>query len=213
MADIPSARSKINDIEVSADAPTTEAIFNKIGANINDYLDRLINYEIFTSSGTFTVPDDQDNVYVWACGGGGGGGGKAGSGSNPSGEGGEASMFVGPKVYDVSALSSVSVTIGAGGAGGTAGVGVGVYGNDGSGGGNTAFGTLTFYGARGGLGGTPLTPGVPMQINGQHGYGAGGGAGISAAANTGAGGGGGSAGTGGNGGSGVMIIVWYGKDN
>ena len=39
MADLPSSKVKMNDIEVSQDAPTSEALFGKIGSNINALID------------------------------------------------------------------------------------------------------------------------------------------------------------------------------
>lgn len=39
MADIASALAKMNDIEVAGDAPITEALLTKIGANINGLID------------------------------------------------------------------------------------------------------------------------------------------------------------------------------
>ena len=41
MADIPGALSKLNDIEISNEAPVTEALNNKYGANINELIDRV----------------------------------------------------------------------------------------------------------------------------------------------------------------------------
>ena len=75
MADIASAKVKINDTEVGADKPVSEALFNKIGADINYLIDELPDNftQEFTSSGTFTVPSDVAVVTVTACGGGGGG--------------------------------------------------------------------------------------------------------------------------------------------
>lgn len=88
--------------------------------------------QVFTSSGTFTVPDGVTAVKVTVIGGGGGGGGnfaghdvaaKSGAG------GGQAIKWV----SDLTPGSNVSVTIGAGGGGGASGAG-GAPTNGGSGG-------------------------------------------------------------------------------
>lgn len=41
MADIPGALSKLNDIEVASNAPLTESLHAKLGANINSLVDRV----------------------------------------------------------------------------------------------------------------------------------------------------------------------------
>lgn len=38
--DLPDSAVKINDVEVAQDAPVSEALFDKIGSDINDLLDR-----------------------------------------------------------------------------------------------------------------------------------------------------------------------------
>ncbi len=77
MADIVSDLSKMNDIEIAANAPLTEALHNKIGANINALIDgRLFtNSTTFTVTGTFNVPEGATIGMLFSCGGGGGGGG------------------------------------------------------------------------------------------------------------------------------------------
>jgi hypothetical protein len=45
MADIPGALVKLNDVEVAQDAPITEALFSKIGANINALIDEEADLE------------------------------------------------------------------------------------------------------------------------------------------------------------------------
>lgn len=42
MADLPSSIVKINDLEVSADAPVSEALFVKIGSTINGVIDEQV---------------------------------------------------------------------------------------------------------------------------------------------------------------------------
>lgn len=76
MADLPYNIIKINDIEVSLDAPVTEALFNKLGGAINFLLDKNFRVVEFTTLGPqlFTVPADVNVGAFFGCGGGGGGG-------------------------------------------------------------------------------------------------------------------------------------------
>lgn len=138
MADIASARQKVNDIEVSNDAPTTEDLFLKLGANINDYLDKSWKKVEFTSSGSWTCPSNVTMVGLIGCGGGGGG-----SGSN--GAMGGSGAPLGIKLVTVVPATVYSVTIGGGGSGGSSG-------GHGNNGGDTSFDSLaTFKGGRGGI--------------------------------------------------------------
>jgi hypothetical protein len=74
-----------------------------------------MKYQIFTSSGTFTVPSGITKVYVTMVGGGGGGGG--GSASD-TGQGGGSGGAYFKTAVSVTPGSDITVTIGAGGAGG-----------------------------------------------------------------------------------------------
>lgn len=165
-----------------------------------------MNEQIFTSSGTFTVPTGITKVWVTAVGGGGAGGGS--SGASSFGNGGSGGVLKNEQVT-VTPGGSVTVTIGAGG--------TGVGGGTGNSGGQTSFGSLT---AAGGAGGKKNF-GASESLTGVNGGGNGGGVGGdanagggAAAANTGAGGGG--AGrdqfasqlAGGAGGSGVVVVRW-----
>lgn len=125
MADIPSSRAKINDIEVGADAPVTEALVNKFGANVNDYLDKELNYLEILASTTWTAPDNVNWVIIEACGGGAGG---AGTFAGGGGGGGGAPIIRTP--CKVTPGNVYTVTIGAGGAGGAAGFGGGADGSN-----------------------------------------------------------------------------------
>lgn len=99
--------------------------------------------QYITASGTWTNPGAK-RIRVTVIGGGGGGGGAAGGANRAAGGGGgEGGMSI--KEIDVSAISTVSVTIGAGGNGGAAGA------NNGSTGGTTSFGA--HCSATGGVGG------------------------------------------------------------
>lgn len=108
--------------------------------------------QVFTSSGTFTVPSGVTKLKLTCVGGGGGGGGysQRGSyfGSGGSGGGGGASEGV----LTVTSGQTISVTIGAGGgAGGSLGSG-GTAGS-GASGGSTIFDVITAGGGGGGGGG------------------------------------------------------------
>lgn len=56
MADISGSISKLNTDEVDQNKPVSQSLFSKIGANINELIDRLINISevISSSSGTFS---------------------------------------------------------------------------------------------------------------------------------------------------------------
>ena len=140
MADIASARQKVNDIEVSNDAPVTEDLLVKIGANINDYLDKGFRSQEFTSNGSWTCPTNVTKALLIGSGGGGGG-----TGSNYCAGGCGAPLGV--KLVTVVPATVYGVTIGAGGSGGVAGGG-----DHGLSGSATTFGGLaTFLGGRGGI--------------------------------------------------------------
>lgn len=108
----------------------------------------LYNVTAFASSGTWTKPAGVTRIKVTVTGGGGGGGGDGGSCTpGGGGAGGTAIRFL-----DVTAISSVSVTVGAGGTGNT-GHGAGTAG------GNSSFGAYgTGYG--GGAGNSANTAGT-----------------------------------------------------
>lgn len=131
-----------------------------------------VNSQDFTSSGTWTKPTGVTKVQVLLVGGGGAGGG-ATANSKIAGGGGGGGM-VKLEVIDVSAVSTVSVTIGAGGTGGT------TY--PAADGGDSTFGALLT--AKGGKGAHQNTATVADQNNGAYstdtgtiGSGGGGGAG------------------------------------
>lgn len=78
MADIAGNIDKMNDIEIASDAPLTQTLMDKIGANINALIDiNTDNTETFTSNVVYVVPEGIGGADVWVGGvsGGGGGGG------------------------------------------------------------------------------------------------------------------------------------------
>jgi len=116
MADIVSDIDKVTTDDVAADAPLSEAFFEKLGANINGLIDRGLKFDQFTANGTWTCPEGVTEVLLIGCGGGGGGGGCAG-GTRPGGQGGGGAPF-GVRRASVTPTTVYTVTIGAGGAGG-----------------------------------------------------------------------------------------------
>lgn len=101
-------------------------------------------FQMFTSSGTFTVPDGVTTLKVTCVGGaGGGGGGFAKSNSSYGAAGGTgATGYSNTKLLAVVSGTTYSVTIGNGGNGGACGGGSYGSGTSGTAGGTTSFGTL-----------------------------------------------------------------------
>lgn len=155
MADIVSALDKMNDVEVTQDAPHSEALMNKIGANINALID-MNTVTIFTSSGSYEIPTNATGLVLAACGGGGGGAG--GLSNHPGaidiwGPQGGAGCPLKVMYTPVVGGETATITIGSGGAGSAAVSST--PGNSGSNGGDTIFststyGAVTFYGGKGG---------------------------------------------------------------
>lgn len=119
MSDIIGAISKLNTDEVAQDKPTSEALFSKIGANINAMIaDKLgnITKTTFTSNGTYTSPANLIGGFVICFGWGGGGGGGSANGGGGGGSG--------PAWHIIQGIlpsTNYTVVIGTGGAGGTGG--------------------------------------------------------------------------------------------
>lgn len=107
--------------------------------------------QVFTSSGTFTVPTGITAVKVTVVGGGGGGGGYSSGTSVVASAGGAGGGVAVKFVTGLTPGGTVSVTVGSGGAGGTAGTGTA--------GGTSSFGASAS--ATGGNGGAGNTTGVP----------------------------------------------------
>ena len=159
MADLASQRIKINDIEISNDAPITAATNVKIGGAINDYLDKDWRELIITANTSWTSVSEFVHVTIVGGGGGGGSGASVGilgtaAGAGSGGSGGQ--IFDGWVTTVIG--NNYAAVVGAGGAGG-AGVGNSQNGNSGSNGSNSTMFGIT---AEGGLGGNPglYTPGL-----------------------------------------------------
>ena len=181
------------------------------------------NIQVFTSSGTFTVPAGITKVKVTVIGGGGGGGGSQGSGGGAGG----ASIEI---ISGLTPGNTVTVTVGTGGAGGPSSGAT-----DGVAGGTSSFGAFcsatggsggsVSSGSQGGIGsggnlnirGGPSTGFISVPCYSSTGSGGnsilgGGGAGTVTTGNAGGAYGGGGAGsngdTGGAGAAGVVIVEW-----
>lgn len=155
MADIPGNLLKMNDIEIAQEAPLTESLFLKLGANINALIDRVIDVQTFTANGNYTVPGpvgSNARLIIFGCGGGSGGNGAAARQSGESallisnGAGGHGAALGIVQSLQVSE-TIIPITIGAGGTGGTGGNNVTLP-TISSAGGDSTFGSIaTFKGA------------------------------------------------------------------
>lgn len=104
--------------------------------------------DVFTSSGTFTVPSGVTKVYLTMVGGGAGGGsGNTTAGVQGGGGGGAGASLINYP-FTVTPAANLTVTIGAGGTGGSGPPGTT---NDGTDGGSTSFDSVTVVGGVKGL--------------------------------------------------------------
>lgn len=117
---------------------------------------RLIAQTAFVGNGTWTKSAGTRFVFVYCIGGGGGGGGAAGGASNGACGGGGGAGGIAVKWIDVSAVTTVAVTVGAAGAAGSS------SGGNGGTGGTSSFGS--YCSAAGGVGGNGQTSGNWAQI-------------------------------------------------
>ncbi|HFL5500754.1 TPA: tail fiber protein [Escherichia coli] len=190
----------INGVKFDGSANITLTAANLGLSDSSGYVGRLVNTQVFTSSGTYTPTPGTKRIRVTITGGGGGGGGCKAASNNETffgaggGAGGTIISIMTPT------QNSYPVTIGAGGAGG-------VSATNGTSGGNSVFASLIAPGGtgggksgvtntNGGNGGVPSTGDI--RITGGHGGdGQSGNIGVSGEGGTSYWGGGGRAGAGG----------------
>ncbi len=117
---------------------------------------RLLNVQVFTGSGTYIPTAGTKRIKVRMVGAGGAGGGTPATSSSQiaAAFGGNSGSYAESKIIDISALTSVSVTVGS--------AGVGVAGSPGGSGGSSAFGSYLI--APGGPGGNSGPPGAGLSI-------------------------------------------------
>jgi hypothetical protein len=135
------------------------------------------NFQVFNSSGSFTVPVGVTKLMVelWGAGGGGGGSGGGGySNSGGTGGGGGGGGYV-KDIITVTPGQSIPVTVGLGGSGGSGGASCGINcsgqpGSDGTGGGSSIFSSANAQGGDDGAGGGGGQNGSPG-TNGSGGFG------------------------------------------
>ena len=108
-----------------------------------------VDYQEFTSSGTWTKPPGATFVYVEVIGGGGGGASGTRNAVGQNACGGRGGAGAGNCTRTIPAVllgNTVTVTVGAGGTGGAAQTADSTLGNPGTGGGTSSFGTFVFSG-------------------------------------------------------------------
>ena len=166
LSDVGSASASRNNLGLGA------AAVEGLGSNVVDdgsgnlYSKTNLHVQLFTTTGTFTVPvgTTSSTVYkITAVGGGGGGGGA--SGSNAAGGGGASGDFGFVWLSGLTAGQTVAVTVGTGGtAGSSSGTGTGGTGVSTTIASPNSTTILTCYGGSGGFGSTSSTassaPGV-----------------------------------------------------
>lgn len=131
----------IDDDSFATASASLAASSESIKAYIDNTTKGLASSQIFTSSGTWNRPSGVTKIVIEVVSGGGGGG--SATTDNTIGAGGGGGGY-GKKFIDVSAISSVTVTIGAAGASGT--------GSDGGAGGTSSFGAhVSVTGGGGGV--------------------------------------------------------------
>lgn len=120
MSDIISAIDKMNDVEIAGDAPLTEALLEKIGANINGLIDEGFVITEFNIDGTLTIPTGVgvNLVGFMLIGAGGGAGAGAGTGRGGGGGGG-CSGEVKVAFFPCSDGDVFTIDVGTAGVGGT----------------------------------------------------------------------------------------------
>ena len=166
------------DIKSDGAAAVKKALENLGLGDESGYVGRLLNIQVFTSSGTYTPTAGTKRIKVKAVGGGGAGGGAVATSTGVSAGGGGGSGAYAEGYY-TSGFSGLTVTIGAGGAsasgavggnGGTTSFGA-LISCPGGGGGQigTASNTTIAYSSQGAPGTTPTGSGLIVSGKGQPG--------------------------------------------
>ena len=154
----------LDEDDMASDSATKLATQQSIKAYVDSL--EMTNFQIFTSSGTFTAPTGVTKVFITAVGGGGGGGGCS-TGANGSGAGGGAGAHIISHPVTVVAGNNYTVTVNSGGTGGSGA-------SNGSNGGSVSFAAasviLTCPGGGGGVsranGGTAGAGGTGSEVTG-----------------------------------------------
>lgn len=131
---------------------------------------RVSGNQVFTASGSFTVPFGVTKIYITAAAGGGGGGGSGGAVNNTSfgggGGGGGAGQFVIKQSFSVTPGQTIGITPGSPGTAGLANSATAGQGFNGGNGGTTTVGSLLVlsgggFGGGGGFGSNVAVGGTP----------------------------------------------------
>ncbi|MDR5812022.1 hypothetical protein QCE62_00270 [Caballeronia sp. LZ033] len=148
--DVPLSVSNSTGVATLAQRPMFGTATPWDSANLPSVSGRLLNIQVFTSSGTYTPTAGTTKVIVKSVGGGGAGGSTAATSAGQSAVGAGGSSAGYAEVLLTAGFSGVTVTVGAGGTPGAAGA------NSGNAGGTTSFGTIiSCPGGSGGAGGNP----------------------------------------------------------
>ena len=164
--------------DIKSDGTVKTALENLGLGDESGYVGRLLNIQVFTSSGTYTPTSGTKRIKVKAVGGGGAGGGAVATSTGVSAGGGGGSGAYAEGYY-TSGFSGLTVTIGAagasasgavGGTGGTTSFGA-LISCPGGGGGQigTASNTTIVYSSQGAPGTTPTGSGLIVSGKGQPG--------------------------------------------
>lgn len=137
---------------------TAAAPADLTGAQVQALLPAYPTLQVFNASGTWTRPTGCKRVRVRVVGGGGGGAGATAAASALAAGGGGASGCYSEGIFDVTAVASAAVTVGAAGAAGAAANGTGGTG------GASAFGTL-ITAVGGGGGGVGMASGTAVAFS------------------------------------------------
>jgi len=135
---------------------TANQVIKSQGSGAAPIWGNAVDYQEFTSSGTWTKPTGVTGIYVEIVGGGAGGGsgGRTATTSSRSGGGGGAGgTYLNRRLKASDVAATITVTVGAGGAGGAAQTSDTTTGNAGVAGGESSFGTFLQSGSAGAGGG------------------------------------------------------------